>query len=89
MIARRLIVTGRVQGVGFRFFAERAARELAVVGFVRNLPNGSVESVAEGDEAAIARYVERLREGPRMGRVTEVRVEEITPAGYRDFEITA
>ncbi|HEY7112178.1 MAG TPA: acylphosphatase [Thermoanaerobaculia bacterium] len=89
MIARRLVVSGRVQGVGFRFFAERAARELAVAGWVRNLPNGSVESVAEGEEDAIARYVERLREGPRMGRVTELRVEEIAVIGYRDFEITA
>lgn len=89
MIARRLIVSGRVQGVGFRFFAERAAREFAVSGFVRNLPNGAVEAVAEGEEAAIARYVERLREGPRMGRVTDLRVEEIAVSGYRDFEITA
>jgi acylphosphatase len=89
VIARRLIVSGRVQGVGFRFFAERAARELAVVGWVRNLPNGAVESVAEGEADAIARYVERLREGPRMGRVTELRVEEIAVSGYRDFEITS
>jgi acylphosphatase len=89
VIARRLIVTGRVQGVGFRFFAERAARELAVSGFVRNLPNGAVEAVAEGEEDAIARYVERLREGPRMGRVTDLRVEEIAVSGYREFEITA
>ena len=89
MIARRLIVSRRVQGVGFRFFAERAARELALAGFVRNLPNGAVEAVAEGEEDAIARYVERLREGPRMGRVTDLRVEEIAVSGYRDFEITA
>ena len=89
MIARRLIVSGRVQGVGFRFFAERAARELALAGFVRNLPNGAVEAVAEGEEEAIARYVERLGEGPGMGRVTDLRVEEIAVSGYRDFEITA
>jgi len=88
VIARRLIVSGRVQGVGFRFFAERAARELSVAGWVRNLPNGAVESVAEGEEHAIARYVERLREGPRLGSVTELRVEEIAVTGYRDFEIT-
>jgi acylphosphatase len=89
VIARRLIVSGRVQGVGFRFFAERAARELALAGFVRNLPNGAVEAVAEGEEEAIVRYVERLREGPRMGRVTDLRVEEIAVSGYREFEITA
>ena len=88
MIARRVVVSGRVQGVGYRFFAERAARELAVFGWVRNLPNGSVETVAEGEETAILRYVERLREGPRMSRVTNLRVEEIEVCGYRDFEIT-
>ena len=89
MIARRLIVSGRVQGVGFRFFAERAARELSILGFVRNLPDGAVEAVAEGEETAVARYVERLRQGPRLGRVTDLRIEEIAVSGYRDFEITA
>jgi len=89
VIARRLIVSGRVQGVGFRFFAERAARELSILGFVRNLPDGAVEAVAEGEETAVARYVERLRQGPRLGRVTDLRIEEIAVSGYRDFEITA
>ena len=88
MIARRVRVSGRVQGVGFRFFAERAAREAGVRGWVRNLPDGSVESAVEGDEAAVARYLERLREGPRTGRVTDVRVEETDPSGFESFDIT-
>jgi acylphosphatase len=88
LIARRVVVEGRVQGVGFRYFAERAARDLGVHGWVRNLPGGGVESLVEGEEAAVGRYLERLREGPRMSRVTEVRVEETQPAGYASFEIT-
>lgn len=87
MIARRVTVAGRVQGVGFRFFAERAATELGVTGWVRNLPNGKVESLAEGEEDAVARYLERLREGPRLGRVTEVLVEEVVVGGFDSFEI--
>ncbi|MGE5276337.1 MAG: acylphosphatase [Acidobacteriota bacterium] len=87
MIARRVTVVGRVQGVGFRFFAERAANELGVTGWVRNLPDGKVESLAEGEEEAVARYLERLREGPRLGRVTELLVEEVVVGGFDSFEI--
>ncbi|MFN2387423.1 MAG: acylphosphatase [Thermoanaerobaculia bacterium] len=88
MIARRVVVSGRVQGVGFRFFASRAARELGVKGWVRNLPDGSVESVVEGAEEAVAGYLERLRQGPRGGRVTSLAEEERAPQGFSSFEIT-
>lgn len=88
MIARRATVAGRVQGVGFRFFAERTARDLGVRGWVKNLPDGRVESVAEGDPDAVNRYLERLREGPRSGRVTNLLVEETTWTGFASFEIT-
>ncbi len=89
MIARRVTVAGRVQGVGFRFFAARSAQEAGVTGWVRNLPDGRVESVAEGEEDAVARYLDRMREGPRTGRVTDVRVEEVSIIGFDAFEITA
>ena len=88
MIARRVRVSGRVQGVGFRFFAERAAREAGVKGWVRNLPDGTVESAVEGAEDAVDRYLALLREGPRMGRVTELRVEETVWSGFESFDIT-
>jgi acylphosphatase len=88
MIARRATVSGRVQGVGYRFFAERAAREFGVRGWVRNLPDGRVESVVEGDEDAVRRYLDRLREGPRMGQVADLRVDEISWTGFEVFEIT-
>ena len=53
MIARRYVVKGRVQGVGFRYFAHRAAKGLGLRGWVKNLPNGTVEAYAEGDEDAV------------------------------------
>jgi len=87
-MACRAVVRGRVQGVGFRFFAERAARELGVRGWVRNLPDGSVETLAEGEEAAVSRYVQRLREGPRSSRVDDILVEDMAASGYSSFEIT-
>ena len=53
MSCRRAVVSGRVQGVGFRFFAERAAKKAGVVGWVRNLPDGRVETVVEGSDDAV------------------------------------
>jgi acylphosphatase len=86
MNARRAVISGYVQGVGFRFFARRAALDEGVYGWVRNLPDGTVETVAEGDPDAVERYIEKLRKGP--GRVTSVDVREEPPAGHRGFEIT-
>lgn len=86
MIARHAVVSGRVQGVGFRFFARRAAGETGVKGWVRNLPDGSVETLAEGEAEAVTRYLERLREGP--GSVRSVRAEDASTEGFHSFEIT-
>jgi len=88
VIARRVTIAGRVQGVGFRYFAVTSARELGVTGWVRNLPDGNVESLAEGGEDAVTRYLERLRQGPRLGRVTSVEIQEVSVAGLSSFEIT-
>ncbi len=88
MSARRAVVLGRVQGVGFRFFAERAARELGVRGWVRNRPDGSVEALAEGDEQALAKFLDRLRRGPLTSRVDRVEVAEASDQGFETFEIT-
>jgi acylphosphatase len=87
-MARRVVVRGRVQGVGFRFFAERAARELGVRGWVRNLPDGCVESVAEGDEGAVTAYIARLEQGPWGARVEGVEVDAFSPQGFSSFEVT-
>ena len=88
MIARRAIVSGRVQGVGFRFFAERAARRTGVCGWVRNLPDGSVETVVEGEESAVMRYLDEIRKGPLGGRVSDIRVEDRDPELLESFHIT-
>lgn len=78
----RFLVSGVVQGVGFRWFVARHARALGLSGYARNLPDGRVEVVAEGiDDAALTRLEERLRAGPAHARVEEVaREDRITAA---------
>jgi acylphosphatase len=68
-------VSGVVQGVGFRYFVARCAERLRLAGRVRNLPDGSVEIVAEGPRPALEELVREVRTGPRMARVADVRVE--------------
>lgn len=87
-IARRAVVLGRVQGVGFRFFAERTARESGVVGWVRNRPDGSVETLAEGEEESVRLYLEKLRLGTGMAKVSALAEEEAPLGGHSTFEIT-
>ena len=82
IVARRFIISGRVQGVGFRFFAEDQARAENVAGHVRNLPDGRVEVVAEGDEEGVLRFERALHRGPR-GAIVERVVAESIPAEQR------
>ncbi|MFY9609966.1 MAG: acylphosphatase [Blastocatellia bacterium] len=87
IIARQFVIRGRVQGVGFRYFAIRAARGLGIVGTVRNMPDGSVEAIAEGETKAIARFRRDLERGPSYSHVTAVEESERqTSARYKDFE---
>jgi acylphosphatase len=69
------IVQGRVQGVGFRWFAQRAAQKLGLKGYVRNLANGDVEVVAVGERETLEALVAQLRRGPGFSYVTDVRCE--------------
>lgn len=86
--ARRFVVKGRVQGVGYRYFAIRAAEECGVVGTVRNLPDGSVEAIAEGSEDAVTEFGEALARGPSYAHVTSVDQTRLAPTGrYRGFEV--
>lgn len=88
-VARRFVVHGRVQGVGFRYFVVSEAESLGIVGWVRNLPGGEVEGVVEGEEPQVAELLVRVNEGPPMSRVTNVDVSEIEVTGrYRGFGIT-
>jgi acylphosphatase len=75
--AARFLVTGRVQGVGFRWFVARRAAELGLAGWARNLPGGQVEVVAAGETDAVSRLEESLRAGPRLARVESVEKSEI------------
>jgi acylphosphatase len=67
-----------VQGVGYRYFAERTARHLGLRGFVRNLPDGRVEAVAAGRDDAVAAFITTLRQGPAAGRVDGLEIGEAT-----------
>ena len=88
MVAWRFIVSGRVQGVGFRYFAIRAARKAGVVGVVRNLPDGKVEAIAEGSTDAVAEFRAELERGPSYALVASVDEIEMKPTGlYTAFDV--
>lgn len=87
--ARRLLVSGRVQGVGFRHYTRVQASELGIAGTVRNLDDGRVEIHAVGDPATLDRFEERVRQGPRGGRVDHLEHEtlEAQTATWDDFRV--
>lgn len=78
MIRRAVVIHGLVQGVAFRHYTSRRALELGVTGWVRNLPDGSVEGLFEGDEAAVDALVEWCRSGPPAARVDRLDLREGT-----------
>ena len=87
-LARRFVVRGRVQGVGFRWFVEREAHILGIAGWVRNNPDSSVEVLAIGTREQISRLHARWREGPRAARVDSVEETDAQPvSGLTTFRI--
>ena len=84
MIRVRLLVSGRVQGVWYRASARDRAVELGLRGWVRNLPDGTVEAVAEGPQDGVQAFIDWCREGPRLAVVREVVVEHEQPTGEFD-----
>jgi acylphosphatase len=88
LVGRRFVVAGRVQGVGFRYFTREVARREGLTGHVRNLEDGSVETVVQGDADAVARFERAIRRGPIGARVDDVTVD-VEPATGRpsDFRI--
>ena len=86
-VARRYIISGRVQGVGYRYFAVRAAEHLGVAGSVRNCADGSVEVVAEADSETLERFRAELDRGPRFGHVDGVVEEPFTVSGLTSFQV--
>jgi acylphosphatase len=77
--AKRYIVSGMVQGVGFRYYTQAAAEKLRVSGFVRNLPDGRVEVFAMGAPQQHAEFRAMLERGPRFSSISEVHEETVTP----------
>jgi acylphosphatase len=82
-----LQVYGRVQGVGFRFYTQKKARELGIVGFVHNKPDGSVYIEAEGEETALDQFMLWCEDGPPWARVSEVKKQFIPVRGYTAFRV--
>ena len=87
-IARRFFISGDVQGVGFRFFAQRAAARHQVVGFVKNLNDGRVEALAEGPAESVEAFKHELATGPRFSSVDHLEEINLDPSGmYSSFRI--
>jgi len=88
MVTHRFIVRGRVQGVGFRYFALRAARRFGITGTVRNMADGSVEAIAQGSDDAVAGFHAELERGPSYGHVDSVHESLIEGSrAYSGFDV--
>lgn len=89
MVRFFLIFTGRVQGVGFRFFAQMTASKLNITGCVRNTSNGDVEIEAQGSEDDINKFILTLRQGNGFSRVDDFSMKKIEPLEYeKKFRVT-
>ena len=87
-VARRFLIRGGVQGVGYRFFAQRAAAKHQVMGYVRNEPDGSVEVLAEGPASNVEAFKNELVAGPQWARVEQLEEISIEPSGtYKMFRV--
>lgn len=85
----KYLIKGRVQGVGFRAFTESSARELGLKGYVRNLPDGSVEAVAHGPVDDLFKFENRLEKGPALARVIDIEKQQIdNNTDFHEFRIT-
>ena len=81
-VARRYVLSGRVQGVGFRYFTLASAAREGIHGWVRNRGDGTVEIAAEGEAEAVERFERSIRQGPAGGRLEAVETEEAVPTGH-------
>lgn len=85
MIARRLRIHGRVQGVFYRQWTVNTATDLGLQGWVRNRSDGTVEAQVQGDEAAVASLIEAARHGPPMAEVSSLEMEAVEPEDLKGF----
>ncbi|HZI60670.1 MAG TPA: acylphosphatase [Pyrinomonadaceae bacterium] len=87
-VARKFFIKGEVQGVGYRFFAQRAAARHQIVGYVRNCPDGTVEALAEGPPNSVEAFKHDLATGPQWAVVNQVEEINLDPTGtYSAFRI--
>ncbi|AHF80903.1 acylphosphatase [Thermococcus paralvinellae] len=87
IVRAHLRIYGRVQGVGFRWSMQREARKLGVHGWVRNLPDGSVEAVIEGERERVEALIGWAHQGPPFARVTRVEIKWEDPKGEKGFKV--
>lgn len=86
MVCKRVLYSGRVQGVGFRYTAQGLAADYPIAGYVRNLPSGEVELVAEGEDSVVEAFLAAVAQ--RMaGYITNTTVQDAAPSGQRGFRI--
>ena len=86
--AVKIVVSGLVQGVGFRYFVQSTANNFGLTGYVRNLYNGDVETEAEGDEEILKRFVDKVKIGPRFAHVNSFFIDYSEYEGkYKTFEV--
>ncbi|WP_185762570.1 acylphosphatase [Bacillus methanolicus] len=84
----RIIVSGKVQGVGFRYFTQMKANTYGITGWVRNQPNGNVEIIAEGNKDDLALFLASIKEGNPFSRVSHMEIEEVNEiSGFTSFTI--
>lgn len=87
-VARKFTISGMVQGVGFRFFTQRSAARHQVLGYVKNLKNGSVEAYAEGSAETVEAFKQDLTAGPTYSKVQEIEEIVLEPTGlYSSFRV--
>lgn len=93
MPQKHCIISGRVQGVGFRYWTQKTAKHAGLTGWVKNLPDGTVELLAQGDETSLASFIDTLWKGPAFSRVAAVTCSDQSPDSavtnetYNDFSI--
>ncbi|HYZ20849.1 MAG TPA: acylphosphatase [Rhodopila sp.] len=85
MIAKRLVIAGRVQGVGYRAWMVEKARSLGVIGWVRNTADGTVEAVVAGEDAAVEEIARLCRRGPRLAEVVSITEDLVEPPEQAGF----
>lgn len=82
-----IIIYGKVQGVGFRYYAHRKAQELDIKGSIQNKSDGSVYIDAEGEEENIEQFITWCKDGPKWARVSKIETDETIYIGYKEFTV--